>query len=127
MELRAVTQYLLQTLEIGDVNEHGKVACYQLNGRDIELRPAAQLVLRAVRVGLRHLIGRDGYTLSQVLTDEDINRVYQDLRQTVQTLRHPNDMPKYFQDDLRTEATALLEEAIDQHTHLRQLLTKRPE
>lgn len=125
MTFRDVINHLLQSLEVGQVNEKDEVVPYQYHGSANETSLQVRLVFRTVERGVRYLKKHEHFSFDQTLTDMEIRVVYDAFIAQVAKATLPEQLGKEYMAEIRQEARDLIEEVIDQHRHLRARLNKR--
>lgn len=120
MTFREAVSFLLQTLEIGHVDEKDNVVQYKYAGAEPSF--ASALLFQTVERGIHILIKRSRYSWDEVLTDDDLELLYEELSRQLNHATLPKELGQEQIDEFRQEALSLLDDVIAGHKHLRQLM-----
>lgn len=125
MTFKDVVSYLLQSLEVGQVDEQNRIVQYNFHGTAATLSRSTLLLFRTAERGALWLIRREYFRFEQELSPEEIRLVYKVLRREVKRATLPPELGTDYLEEVRQEAVAMLDQVIGQHQYLRQLLERR--
>lgn len=125
MTLLGAVSYLLQMLEIGQVDERGVIELYHVHDQANGPSLPARLIFRTVERGIRVLTGRQHLTLDQELTDRQLRMLHVTLQRELRRATLSERLGEDYMREIREEALGLLREAIGQHQYLCRLLHER--
>lgn len=124
MTFREAVNYLLNTLEIGLVDEHDQVVQYKYHGSGTDASLASLLLFRTVERGVRILIKRSHFTWDEVLTDDDLELLYEEFVGQLGRSTLPKELGEEQIEEYRAEALRLLNDVIAGHKRLRWLMSQ---